>query len=49
MTAWQWRVLIALVRYVLRKDNIDITSIYSSDRISEDEEILIEAVIRNES
>ena len=48
MTTWQWRVLIALVRYVLRQQDVDITKMYDSKLIEEDENILIEAVIRSD-
>ena len=47
MTDWQWRVLIALIRYVLRKNEVDITCMYDNELESEDENILVEAVIRD--
>lgn len=47
MTNWQWQVIIALVRYVLRKDNVDLNSMYEPELIDEDLNILTEAVIRS--
>jgi hypothetical protein len=47
MTTWQWRVIMALVRYVLRHEGIDIPSIHDSETVQGDHAILVEAVIRD--
>jgi hypothetical protein len=49
MTTWEWRIIIALIRYVLSKENVDlgqrsIQEIEEEER--EDMNILIEAILR---
>lgn len=48
MTSWQWRVVMALVRYVLAKEgNYDIGDAERQQRIIQaDAEILLEAAVR---
>lgn len=47
MTKWQWRVIMALVRYVLEKENmLDAGDNEKAERVSErDREILLEAAV----
>lgn len=47
MTNWQWKILIALVRTVLRMRNVDLTLMYMTGVEEEDDNVLIEAAIRN--
>ena len=45
MTTWQWRVILALVRMVLRARSADLSGLYDEDKILDDENILVEAVM----
>lgn len=49
MTNWQWKILIALVRYVLRKEGcLDLGERYNQEHTEEsDISILLEAAVRD--
>lgn len=47
MTEWQWNVLVALIRTVLRMKGVDIPNMYGDDKELDDEMILLEATIRS--